>query len=170
MSERMQSLDEFWPFYLSEHRDPTSRKLHFMGTTGFLASTIGAAVSNPIGFPIAAAAFAGVMKKGLDAEKKGPPFGHVAALIGIGTLASPVFFPAGMVCAYGSAWLGHFGFEKNKPASFSYPLYSLASDFRMYGRMLRGQLWDGDPLEELGLDDPTVARDIPPIDEATVLN
>lgn len=33
---------------------------------------------------------------------------------------------------YGFAWLGHFIFEKNKPATFKYPLYSLAGDWVMY--------------------------------------
>ncbi len=171
MSERIPSLEEFWSFYLSEHRDPTSRRLHFAGTTGFLASMVGAAVTNPIGFPLGAAAFATVMKKGLDAEKDAAPFKHVAAMVAIGTATSPVFFPLGMVCAYGAAWVGHFGFEKNRPASFTYPLYSLASDFKMYAQMLRGRLWDGDPLEELGLDDPTVAREsepAPAIDPVTL--
>ncbi|MBX3270800.1 MAG: DUF962 domain-containing protein [Sandaracinaceae bacterium] len=172
MTERIGSLEEFWPFYLSEHRDPTSRKLHFVGTTGFLASIVGAAVTNPIGFPLAAAGFAAVLKKGLDAEKDAPPFAHVAALLGLGTLASPVFFPVGVACAYGFAWAGHFGFEKNRPASWTYPLYSLTSDFKMYAHMLRGRLWSGEPLEELGLADPTVAREStpPPADPVSVLN
>ncbi len=172
MSERISSLEEFWAFYLSEHRDPTSRRLHFVGTTGFLASMVGAAITSPIAFPLAAAVAARLLQKGLDAEKDAPPFAHAAAVLGVGTLASPIFFPAGVACAYGFAWVGHFGFEKNRPASWTYPLYSLASDFRMYGRMLRGQLWDGDPLEELGLDDPTVARESspPPPADPVVLN
>lgn len=44
------------------------------------------------------------------------------------------------VAGYGFAWIGHFGFEKNKPAAFKHPLYSLASDFIMYWHTITGQL------------------------------
>lgn len=37
---------------------------------------------------------------------------------------------------YGFAWVGHFFFEKNKPATFQYPGYSLASDFIMFWDLL----------------------------------
>ncbi|HSP85598.1 MAG TPA: DUF962 domain-containing protein [Psychrobacter sp.] len=46
----------------------------------------------------------------------------------------------GVVAGYGCAWIGHFFFEKNKPASFKSPLKSFASDFRMYADVLRGNL------------------------------
>lgn len=41
---------------------------------------------------------------------------------------------------YGFAWLGHFVFEKNRPATFRHPLYSLAGDFVMYADVLRGRV------------------------------
>lgn len=43
------------------------------------------------------------------------------------------------VIGYGFAWVGHFFFEKNKPATFSYPFYSLASDFILFFDLLRGK-------------------------------
>ena len=42
--------------------------------------------------------------------------------------------------AAGYAWVGHLCFEKNKPASFKFPLKSFVSDFRMYTDVLRGRL------------------------------
>src|SRR4029453_6675025 len=41
---------------------------------------------------------------------------------------------------YGFAWAGHFLVEKNPPATFKSPLYSLAADFVMYSKMLRGRM------------------------------
>jgi len=41
---------------------------------------------------------------------------------------------------YGFAWVGHFFFEKNKPATFKYPLWSLISDFKMFFDLLFGRI------------------------------
>ncbi len=46
----------------------------------------------------------------------------------------------GLVCGYGFAWIGHFGFEKNKPASFKRPLYSFMGDWVMYKDILTGRI------------------------------
>jgi hypothetical protein len=46
----------------------------------------------------------------------------------------------GLLCGYGCAWVGHFVFEKNKPASFKRPLYSFMGDWVMYRDMWRGRV------------------------------
>ncbi|HBC55707.1 MAG TPA: DUF962 domain-containing protein [Gammaproteobacteria bacterium] len=44
------------------------------------------------------------------------------------------------VLGYGFAWYGHFRFEKNKPATFSHPIYSLMGDCVMFKDMLIGKI------------------------------
>mgnify|MGYP006285321971 CR=1 FL=1 len=43
------------------------------------------------------------------------------------------------VVGYGFAWIGHAFYEKNKPATFKYPFYSLASDFILFFDILKGK-------------------------------
>lgn len=50
-----------------------------------------------------------------------------------------VYFAIIPVLGYGFAWVGHAFFEKNKPATFTYPGYSLASDFIMFWDLLTGK-------------------------------
>ena len=47
---------------------------------------------------------------------------------------------AGIVAGYAFAWVGHFVFEKNRPATFRYPLFSLAGDWVMYKDILTGRI------------------------------
>ena len=111
MPQRFNSLAEFYPFYLGEHRNGTCRALHFLGTTTVAVLFWTAILSGPWGLFL-------------------------------------VLLPAG----YGPAWVGHFVFEKNRPATFEYPIYSLASDWVMWFDILRFKL----PL--LGnLDDDRIA-------------
>ena len=44
------------------------------------------------------------------------------------------------IVGYGFAWVGHFFFEKNKPATFKYPLWSLFSDFKMFFDIIIGKI------------------------------
>lgn len=99
MSEKkFKSLQEFYPFYLSEHQNTTSRVLHFIGTFLVIISLIGGLLFHDLRFIIAV------------------PF-----------------------LGYGFAWVGHFFFERNKPATFQYPGYSLASDFMLFWDLLNGK-------------------------------
>ncbi len=50
------------------------------------------------------------------------------------------WLPAAFVCGYGFAWVGHFAFEKNRPATFKHPLYSFVSDWIMYKDILTGKI------------------------------
>lgn len=95
----MTTLEEFWPFYVSQHLNPVNRTLHAWGTT-------------------------------------------LGILLGLGSfiLRAPLLFVAGLVVAYGFAWIGHFFYEKNTPATFSYPLLSFRADFRMYRLTIRGEM------------------------------
>jgi hypothetical protein len=47
---------------------------------------------------------------------------------------------AGMVAGYAAAWLGHFFFAKNRPATFTYPVLSLLGDWVMWRDMLTGRI------------------------------
>jgi hypothetical protein len=95
----MSSFREFYPYYLSEHRNATCRKLHFAGSTLVLAIIAAALVAQQW------------------------------ALLWLVPLAG-----------YGFAWLGHFAFEKNRPATFKYPLSSLAGDWVMYWQLITGKI------------------------------
>lgn len=90
---------EFYRFYLTEHRNIMSRRLHIAG------SSIG------IYF------FTQAIRR-----------------------RKAKYVVYGLVSGYACAWVGHFIFEKNKPASFKQPLYSFVSDWKMFSDVLRGRI------------------------------
>jgi len=59
------------------------------------------------------------------------------------------WIPIGLVAGYGPAWISHFFVEKNRPASFKYPLWSLIADLKMWDLMRRG-LMDAEVERVLG--------------------
>ena len=148
---RIQSLEEFWPYYLSEHRSPVSRALHFVGTSVFFTSVGASFVLSPVFFPPAFLGMVGLGWYATKLESKKAAFLPMLGMIGLTTAASPMLIPAGIVGAYAMAWVGHFRVEHNRPATFTYPVWSLVCDMRMWTHMVRGRLWSGDPLESLGL-------------------
>jgi hypothetical protein len=93
------SFADFYPFYLSEHRNRTCRRLHFGGSTLALVC--------------------------------------LAVLVATG---EPQYFLYALLCGYGFAWIGHFVFEKNKPATFKRPLYSFMGDGVMYRDIWIGRI------------------------------
>ena len=53
-------------------------------------------------------------------------------------------FPLAFLPGYACAWVGHFFFEKNRPATFTYPLWSFMGDWKMLALMLTGRLQNGE--------------------------
>jgi hypothetical protein len=98
MKKQYKTFREFYPFYLTEHRHPVSRILHFIGTSLVFVILIST----------------------------------ILMQTWVGLLLIPLV-------GYGFAWAGHFFFEKNKPATFQYPLYSLGSDFKLFFEILAGK-------------------------------
>lgn len=69
----------------------------------------------------------------------GSTFGLICFTLMI-AMANILFFPLGLLLGYGCAWVGHFFFEKNKPATFQRPLWSFMGDWVMYKDILTGNI------------------------------
>lgn len=70
-------------------------------------------------------------------------FGSLGALFCLAKLLAtlnPAWLAAGLLWGYGLAWIGHFAFEKNRPASFRQPLYSFIGDWAMFRDILFGRI------------------------------
>jgi hypothetical protein len=109
-NRRIETFEDFWPYYLQEHAKPRTRALHYLGT--------GLAALGIVGFVVT-----------LD----------------------PWLLLAVLAAGYGPAWIAHFFIEKNRPATFIYPLWSLAGDFRMTFSWLTGHI--AEDLERAGVID-----------------
>ncbi len=78
--------------------------------------------------------------------------GTGVSLLALGVITGKLLLlPAAVVAGYGSAWFSHFVIEKNKPATFGHPLWSLMGDFKMAKLALTGQLKA--ELEKLGIEE-----------------
>lgn len=53
---------------------------------------------------------------------------------------NPLYLLAAILNGYGCAWIGHFFYEKNKPAAFDYPVKSFASDWLLFYSILANKL------------------------------
>jgi hypothetical protein len=69
--------------------------------------------------------------------------GAIACAAGFLCTGQAPFLFAGLLVGYAPAWLAHFFIEHNKPATWSYPLWSLVGDLKMLSLVLRGR-----PLQE----------------------
>ena len=140
MSERIDSFERFYPYYLSEHSDKRCRWVHFVGTTGFVLYLGSLLAASPLwlgGAFIASLALGALFFK-VEGKRSAAPV--LLGMIGLMAYATPAVL-YGVLFAYFWAWVGHFLIEHNRPATFTYPLWSLAGDFKMWSEMLRGQRW-----------------------------
>ena len=64
----------------------------------------------------------------------------IAAVVQYVVSPDPWWLLLAVVSGYGGAWIGHYFYEKNRPASFDHPWYSFCADWVMYWEMLTGKL------------------------------
>lgn len=66
--------------------------------------------------------------------------GVLALLLLFFFTGNPILLGVLPFVGYGFAWVGHFAYQKNQPATFKYPLYSLRADFKMFWDILAGRI------------------------------
>lgn len=71
----------------------------------------------------------------------------ISSAVSAVVFGNPWLVLLGAVLGYGPAWVGHFFIEHNRPATFKYPLWSLASDFKMFLYFVTGRM--GAEMERL---------------------
>jgi hypothetical protein len=64
----------------------------------------------------------------------------IGCLVALVASGNPWWIAAALACGYGFAWIGHFFFEHNRPATFRHPFYSFVGDWAMYRDMLAGRI------------------------------
>lgn len=69
----------------------------------------------------------------------GSTCGILALVLTVAT-RNPLWILAGLIAGYGCAWIGHIFIEHNRPATFTYPLWSFAGDYHMFFLWLTGTL------------------------------
>ena len=135
------TLQAFYEFYLNEHRDPTCRLLHIIGTTMVTASLLTnyrfllPSLATGVSCGLMLSEYLSCLSNGLV------EFVAVFAITYLVALRTNKPFPWHvLVMGYLPAWIGHFFFEHNRPATFKYLTYSLLSDFVMWYQTLTGHL------------------------------
>jgi hypothetical protein len=66
--------------------------------------------------------------------------GAVLLAVALAATGRWLWIPLALVPGYGLSWIGHYFVERNTPATFGHPVWSMLSDFRMVALMLTGQL------------------------------
>jgi hypothetical protein len=64
----------------------------------------------------------------------------IASILLAVVVRNPWWLMTAPLCGYGCAWVGHFAFEHNRPATFRHPIYSLIGDWAMFADILRGRI------------------------------
>lgn len=137
------TLDSFYAFYLKEHSQPTTRLLHYIGTSIFVAGVVASpqlllalglalALGHSVVFPLTRRLATGALEMALVLG--------VFAVVGKAYTRSWARTLAPAVAAYTFAWVAHFFVEHNRPATFIYPTFSLICDFRMLGDAIRSSV------------------------------